>query len=599
MTLETITSPDGAATGALPQSAADNLDRLWAELPRLTELGPPNELLARFTDHVAALRFLLHAASDRPLVVGLVGGASCGKSTLFNSLVRRRISRVHYQPHSSVGPIAFVHRRHRVCLAPEAAPRRFLPALESRDIADERGDDSTGAVDAVTIALHDDDRWRNVAILDLPDISSESARREGWLVRRLLPWMDLVVWMLDPNDYLFEDLYIDLIEQSAALGQRSLVVVNDIHGQVSTKSELLEDRIARFRTDASFVLPRLECSPREPYPLFRAEPAFARLRDTIAGFHAARPIAPLAAQVRHDAAAIAHANAEWARRVRELTTALERQVARHRKRMLAAAPILSVLPAPAQEELERLRNRFSVWHQSKRLYQAIRNPARTLGRAAVRNFQMSASDLDTEPLYRHLVGALKEFGVELHRTYLESRLVAEMQQADAAFEPLGSFNPESLDFRSQLDAVAQQVFRGGTELLSDQSILRDPKLQFAGGATGVVLAFFLVESMIGLPGVTTIVGSTVTALVGILSPELANLLPMDRVGKLVRGARDTLAATLDAQMRRIVEFYTSSRGRYLEPGDPLTALLAVAQTDAASLASADDRHATGRKESSR
>jgi hypothetical protein len=555
-----------------------SLDRLWAELPRLRSVGVAGDLAAGLGDHVSALRWLHHSGLDRPVLVGLVGGASCGKSTLFGSLVGRAISKIHYQPHSSLGPILWVHRRHRARVLPEASPRVFLPALTALELR-AGAEASVGGVNDVAIAFHDDERWQQIGLLDLPDISSESARREGWLVRHLMPWLDLVVWMVDPNDYLFEDLYIDLIEDVATLGQRSIVVVNDIHGQAKVESPVLQERIARFRPDASFILPRLVCTAREPYPLFRNEPEFLKLRNYLQAHRALRPVAPLVARVRGDVAGVLHANAEWARLVRELSAGVTRLVARHRKRIVSSAPLLSVLPEAAQYELERLRSRFSLWHQGKRLYRAITSPARTVGQAAFRKLQLSIEDLDTEPLYRHLIGSLKEFGVELHRSYLESRFVEQMQERDPKYVVLGSFDPETLNFKDQLDALARHLFLGAQQMLSDPSLLKDKRFHFVMGTTGVALVFLAVESLLGIVGMTLLLGKGVTALAAVLSPELARMLPLDQMSRLATDAREMLAAVIDKQMRKMVEFYTDAHGRYLEPDDPLLPLLEEVHTE--------------------
>jgi hypothetical protein len=115
-------------------------------------------------------------------------------------------------------------------------------------------------------------------------------------------------------------------------------------------------------------------------------------------------------------------------------------------------------------------------------------------------------------------------------------------------------------------------------------LLKDPKVHFVGGTTGLVLTFFVIESFIGLPGVTALVGSAVTALVGVLSPEIAKLLPMDRVTRLAREARAMLAAVLDRQIQRMIEFYAGSHGHFLEPGDPLLEMLGELQATAGPLA---------------
>src|SRR5262249_10219935 len=158
----------------------------------------------------------------------------------------------------------------------------------------------------------------------------------------------------------------------------------------------------------------LGCKLGDPYPLFRSEPEFVRLRAYLESYRNRRPLEPLITRVRQDVATVLHSNAEWTRLVSELRGRLGRLTIRHRSRILGSAPLLSVLPEAAQQELERLRNRLSLLHHGKRLFRAIRSPARTIGQAAFRQFELSAGDLNTEPLYRHLVGTLKEFGVDLH-----------------------------------------------------------------------------------------------------------------------------------------------------------------------------------------
>lgn len=554
------------------------LDRLWAELARLRQLELGDEIASNLADRVSALRYLLHHGANRPILAGLVGGASCGKSTLFGSLIGRPVSRIHYQPHSSLGPIVWLHRRHRSILANDSQPSRFFPQLTVKEVAPAAAS-TVGAVSELTVVMHGDDAWSGVALMDLPDISSESSRREGWLVRHLLPWMDLVVWMVDPNDYLFEDLYIDLIEETSTLGQHSIVVVNDIHGQLQHSSPVLQDRIARFRADAAFILPRLSCNPNDPYPLFRQEPDFVRLRQHLINYRGDRPTLPLIARVRHDARCAVHANMEWSRLVGELSTALERIVARHRNRILASAPLLSVLPESAREELDRIRNRFSLWHHGKRLFRAIRYPAQTIGQAAFRKFEMSADDLDTTPLYRYLVGALKEFGVDLHRGYLESRFVQQMQQRESKYAVLGSFEPETLNFKDQLDTVARHIFVAAQQMLADPAVLKDKRFHFVLGTTGIALVFLVAESMLGMVGMTLLVGKGLTALAAVLSPELARYLPLDRMSRLAVETRDMLGTVIDKQMRQMVEFYTAPHGRFLEPGDRLLTLLQSLQQD--------------------
>ncbi|MHC4233943.1 MAG: GTPase, partial [Planctomycetota bacterium] len=55
----------------------------------------------------AALRFKRQPGDALP-IVALIGGASSGKSTLFNSLLGREVSRISAHAHETLGPVAAV-----------------------------------------------------------------------------------------------------------------------------------------------------------------------------------------------------------------------------------------------------------------------------------------------------------------------------------------------------------------------------------------------------------------------------------------------------------------------------------------------------------
>jgi hypothetical protein len=85
--------------------------------------------------------------------------------------------------------------------------------------------------------------------------------------------------------------------------------------------------------------------------------------------------------------------------------------------------------------------------------------------------------------------------------------------------------------------------------------------------------------MLGMVGMTLLVGKGLTALAAVLSPELARYLPLDRMSRLAVETRDMLGTVIDKQMRQMVEFYTAPHGRFLEPGDRLLTLLQSLQQD--------------------
>src|SRR5262245_163867 len=153
-----VTLSSDSSVNSRDAQLGSTLDRLWSELPRLRQLELGGEIANNIADRASALRYLLHHAADRPILVGLIGGASCGKSTLFDSLIARPLSRIHYQPHSSLGPVVWLHRRYRAPILHDTQPSRFLPQLTPHELAPGATATVGGVADA-TIALHDEDVW--------------------------------------------------------------------------------------------------------------------------------------------------------------------------------------------------------------------------------------------------------------------------------------------------------------------------------------------------------------------------------------------------------------------------------------------------------
>ena len=125
---------------------------------------------------VAACRFLLetHAASSPAsppgghlTLVAIVGGASSGKSTIFNNLLGgRAASRVTARGHSTMGLIAAVHERRRDTVEAMLASGLLLPSFTPRtSLLD---DDIVGEPDHLHIIYHDVDALRDVLLFDTP-----------------------------------------------------------------------------------------------------------------------------------------------------------------------------------------------------------------------------------------------------------------------------------------------------------------------------------------------------------------------------------------------------------------------------------------------
>jgi len=134
------------------------------------------------------------------MVLALVGGTGSGKSSLLNALAGEAVASVSaVRPHTT-RPLAWI---------PEPP-----------------GDALTGLLDRLEI----EDRiaqtkFPGLAILDLADTDSlEPSHRQG--VERLLPDVDVVVWVLDPVKYADPGLHRELIEPLADSARQFVFVLN-------------------------------------------------------------------------------------------------------------------------------------------------------------------------------------------------------------------------------------------------------------------------------------------------------------------------------------------------------------------------------------
>ena len=135
-------------------------------------------------------------------VLALVGGTGVGKSSLLNALAGGVVSAASARRPTTDAPIAWVAQSARE----ETAP--LLRWLDVREIRD-----------------HSDSAFADVAVLDLPDVDSTTPENRA-RVDELLPRVDAVVWVADPEKYRDAVLHDEYIRRWAPRLARQLVVLN-------------------------------------------------------------------------------------------------------------------------------------------------------------------------------------------------------------------------------------------------------------------------------------------------------------------------------------------------------------------------------------
>jgi hypothetical protein len=183
-------------------------------------------------------------AIPRPVLAAIVGGASAGKSTIFNNLLAgRAASRVTAWGHTTRGPVLAAHENHRPWLQDRVAAGRFFAEL--RCVFSELDDNAAGEPDRLTVVYHAIDALRPVLLFDLPDITTELSRAEGDVALHRLAWFDRLIVVLDPERWFDRQSLGGLRAESVRFGQERYVAFNR-----AAEGGLDEGDLARLREQA-------------------------------------------------------------------------------------------------------------------------------------------------------------------------------------------------------------------------------------------------------------------------------------------------------------------------------------------------------------
>ena len=152
-------------------------------------------------------------------VLAFVGGTGVGKSSLLNALAGGVVSEASARRPTTGVPVAWVA---------ESAREETAPLLGWLDVRETRD--------------HTNSAFADVAILDLPDVDSTTPEHRA-RVDELLPRVDAVVWVADPEKYRDAVLHDEYLRRWAPRLARQLVVLNKAD-RVGPDAERLREHLA-------------------------------------------------------------------------------------------------------------------------------------------------------------------------------------------------------------------------------------------------------------------------------------------------------------------------------------------------------------------
>jgi len=233
--------------GAGERTETSALTHRASEILRALEIGG-DRLDPRVVEQVLAMldgvRERLALGVDHT-VVALVGGTGSGKSSLFNAITDFEFA--------DVGVTRPTTSKVTACTWGGKAD----PLLEWLGVELDR------RIERESDLLGDDEAaLRGLVLLDLPDHDSiDPAHRE--VVDRLLPMVDLLVWVVDPQKYADDALHSGYLRKLAAHEAAMLVVLNQIDTVPEDQRAGLAADVGRLLTeDGLHGVPVLSVSAR-------------------------------------------------------------------------------------------------------------------------------------------------------------------------------------------------------------------------------------------------------------------------------------------------------------------------------------------------
>jgi hypothetical protein len=468
------------------------------------------------------LLFRLQTGSSLPLI-GIVGNADSGKSTLFNSVAGSEVSLVTPIPHQTLGPILATPTGFE---EPAGHPSLFRPVASRVEWSPPGSTGLTGSPESAFCVP----AWKNEArpfvLMDLPDVGTVDSREEHQVALRLLPWLDRVILLVTEESFAqadHEDINRALRFLRPERARAELfVVLNRRHG--TTEDAAFGSRLAKVRElwpQATVSrLPHLE--PGARFSVSDTEPLVGEA-SARGSFTLRNTLRNLAAEVTTEVSELSNARQREQRVLRERVQQEIRSAGRFSRAFLS-------------EEFRRRLEAFSPWRTSVRRVRAL------LGKGA--GEESGVVNLMAEaPVQRHLLAAAQRMREDLRK---QLQRIADEERAKEL--PVPDLDEEEIRRAvSALVSETNQKARRNAETLLE-SLQERHKFKDPGWGILTVISSSVLMLDLFIPGMGTIGSVAVAALLSALG--VGGILTSDFMRKLRAGQ---VRESFEAGMRLILE----------------------------------------------
>jgi len=212
-----------------------------------------------------------------PVLISLEGGTGTGKSTIFNALVGRHLSKTGVERPKTQGPIVYCHEQQAHWFQDGVLLSEY--ARQGIDTAGEQPG-ATGDPKTIQVLYHQDPAWYDLFLIDTPDVDSVTTINRG-IARDIYIVSDAVCLITSQEKY-GDYIPFQIFRQALSEGKSILIVMNKVES-AATFDELQErvnnETSSPLSKEGFFPLPWREgVSPEEA---LAKEPELNRLRGTL------------------------------------------------------------------------------------------------------------------------------------------------------------------------------------------------------------------------------------------------------------------------------------------------------------------------------